>query len=51
MEVVSRGAGFTNDFFKLNGGRSIKSKSILQMIELLLSTASSRIANQRSSKR
>jgi hypothetical protein len=33
MEVVSIGAGFTNDYFKLNGGRSIKLKSILQMIE------------------
>ena len=35
MEVVSIGAGFNNDYKKLNGGRSIKSKPILQMIELL----------------
>ena len=28
---------YNNDYFKLYGGRSIKGKSILQMIELLLS--------------
>ena len=35
MEAVSIGAGFANDYVKLNEGRSIKWKSILQMIEPL----------------
>ena len=35
MDVVSIGAGFADDYVKLNGGRSIKCNFMLQMIELL----------------
>ena len=41
MEIVSINAWFANDYFKFNGGRSIKGKPILQMIEFLPSIKTS----------